>query len=99
MGSNFHNILLYADDSVLLAKKQSTLIKLVQAANNLYRDNGLKLSLNKCEVINCSESIEVDGHELILADSYKYLGVLFNSDGIDYDANANHYFKNSYMVV
>ena len=34
MGPNFLNYLLYADDSVLLVKKQSTLIKLVQAAND-----------------------------------------------------------------
>ena len=76
------NHLQWADDLVLLAENEHDLTSLLQSARENLGRSGLKLNESKSKILAINSSITTIG-DIHVAESLKYLGVYFNSKGID----------------
>ena len=77
------NILLYADDLVILAESREMLQKKLDVLYTYCSDNNLKVNINKSKVMafNSRKDIELllyNGCILQEVDKFKYLGMTFN---------------------
>ncbi len=82
-------LLLYADDTVVLADTEHGLQLALDALGNYCNKWKLKVNVSKSKVMvfckrkprNPSWSFYLNGHQLEITDEYKYLGVIFNYTG------------------
>ena len=88
MGGHIINNLRYADDTVLIARNETELQKLVDRVVTESNNKGLSLNIKKTEVMTISKkhilpkcTITVNETELRQVQQFKYLGVLVTSDG------------------
>ena len=77
------NILLYADDLVILAESREMLQKKLDVLYTYCSDNNLKVNINKSKVITFNSRKNIDmllynGCILQEVDKFKYLGMTFN---------------------
>ena len=80
---------LFADDCALMAHKPSALQIMVDKFSEASKQFGLTISLGKTEVLHQpapnstapQPSITIDGTELKIVDSFKYLGSVISNDG------------------
>ena len=78
--------LLYADDLVLVANGKQALQETMEEWNGLFIKHGLKLNLEKMEVLHIGHqmeelNIELAGKKLKQRDSFVYLGGAVCGDG------------------
>ena len=78
--------LLYADDLALVANGQQELQETMEEWNGLFTKHGLKLNLEKTEVLHIGHQreeldIELEGKKLTQRDSFVYLGGAVCGDG------------------
>ena len=78
--------LLYADDLALVANGKQELQETMEEWNGLFTKHGLKLNLEKTEVLHIGHQreeldIELDGQKLTQRDSFVYLGGAVCGDG------------------
>jgi len=95
-------ILLYADDTVILAESLDELQKALYAMESYCKENNLQVNVSKTKVIVFSKGkirklpkIVFNNIELDVVFSYIYLGVLFNYNGKFNSAQKNLYDKAS----
>uniref|UniRef100_A0A0B7BSZ6 Reverse transcriptase domain-containing protein n=1 Tax=Arion vulgaris TaxID=1028688 RepID=A0A0B7BSZ6_9EUPU len=88
VGGHIINNLRYADDTVLIARNEMELQKLVDKVVTESNNKGLSLNIKKTEVTTISKkqilpkcTITVNGTDLRQVQQFKYLGVLVTSDG------------------
>ena len=79
--------LLYADDMALEANGKQELQEILEEWNGLFTRNGLKLNLEKTEVLHIGHQreelfIELDGKKLTQGNSFVYLGGAVCGDGM-----------------
>ena len=86
IGGLLLNNLFFADDVALLALNNFSANKLSSTAYSWAIRNGIEYALNKCKVVASKGSwkIKMNGVQLQQEDEYKYLGIYFNSNGIDF---------------
>ena len=78
--------LIYADDLSLVANGKQELQEIMEEWNGLFIKHGLKLNLEKTEVLHISHQredldIELEGKKLTQRDSFVYLGGAVYGDG------------------
>ena len=78
--------MLFADDLVLLASSECDLQRALNVFSDACDDAGMKISTAKTEVLHLSRnpgqcSLQVRGTALKQVEKFKYLGVVFTSDG------------------
>ena len=78
--------LLYADDLALVANGKQELQESLEEWNGLFTRHGLKINLEKMEVLHVSHQreeldIELEGRKLTQGDSFMYLGGAVCGDG------------------
>ena len=78
--------LLYADDLALVANGKQELQETMEEWNSLFIKHGLKLNLEKKEVLHIGHQrgvldIELEGKKLTQGDSFVYLGGAVCRDG------------------
>ena len=78
--------LLYADDLALVANDKQELLERMEEWNGLFIKHGLKLNLEKTEVLHIGHQreeldIELEGKKLNQRDSFVYLGGAVCGDG------------------
>jgi hypothetical protein len=87
MGSKMVNILMYADDIVLMSKSDHGLQKALNIVHSYFYNWRLSLNLQKTKIMVFNKKKIFDkkfyfGYELITeSDSYNYLGISFTSNG------------------
>jgi len=101
LGSKQVGCLLYADDVVLLSKTQKGLQASLNELNRYCTRWGLQINTNKTKVIvfKCrkpkllQEHFHLGNHTIDCVNEYKYLGILFNSNGSFDRAQENLYHR------
>ena len=85
-GVNINN-LRYADDTVLMAKSEEDLQKLVNRLDQISREFGMEINIKKTEVMTVSKrtvkpdcKIFLNGRQLKQVDFFKYLGCIIADD-------------------
>ena len=78
--------LLYADDLALVANGKQELQETMEEWNGLFTKHGLKLNLERTEVLHIGHQreelhIELEGKKLTQRDSFVYLGGVVCGDG------------------
>ena len=79
------SILCYADDCILIANSKKDLQLLINACYSHSLDHGYSFAPEKCKVMklhvpkNTDSKIYMGAHTLEVVDSYKYLGIVFES--------------------
>ena len=79
------NNLVFADDIALVANNKKELQKLLKIAEKYARKWKFSFNTKKCKLVMFNKKtqepkIYLDGDQLEVVDSYKYLGVWFSSD-------------------
>jgi hypothetical protein len=79
--------MLFADDVVIKAKNHSEAQRLLDIAYNWARENGMTWGITKCGVVTKRPILPLmlDGEELPVVNSYKYLGVPHEAKGIAWE--------------
>jgi hypothetical protein len=78
--------LLYADDIAIVANKQSTLSALLEICEHHSLRNNYRFNASKCVAFG-NAALTIYGNAIQTAPSFKYLGVIFRPDGIDWDSH------------
>jgi len=89
-------ILLYADDTVILAESAEELQTCLNSLANYCKENKFTVNLSKTKVIVFSrnnrlrftQQFSYDGQSLNIADQYTYLGIVFQKNGNFFKAKA-----------
>ena len=95
IGEERLNILLFADDVVLIAEDREGLQELLDEVSIFSVDMNMKFGVDKCKVMkingkqnnmNC-DKFNILGKELEIVDEIKYLGLIINKDGMENEKN------------
>ena len=78
--------MMYADDLPIIAESKQELQEMLEEWKGLYKKRGLRMSLEKTEVMWVAQqreelNIRLDGKEIKLVDSFVYLGGMVMEDG------------------
>ena len=87
------NCLLFADDIILQTKTTDEMQELLYATSHWCKENTMKINVSKCgtfnetmlklRLIEFPENSEPITKEIPVVESYKYLGMVCNKDGLD----------------
>ena len=96
IGEEILNILLFADDVVLLTESREDMQKLLEEVGKFSEDMEMKFGIDKCKVmtINGKEEgnetnnqLQLLGKDIEKVDSYKYLGLEIDNKGLVKERN------------
>jgi hypothetical protein len=85
--------LLYADDIALMAETPEQMRRLLAVCESHSSANNYRFNPHKCETFSSAESYQLYGTFLPHCDSFKYLGIWFDSFGIDWKNHISKTFE------
>lgn len=82
------NILLYADDIVIISEDEEIIRGMLRVIETHSNDNNYKLNPSKCYVMtNKQANFSIYDTEIIKTEKIKYLGFIYNLKGLDVSGN------------
>ncbi|KAF7650888.1 hypothetical protein LDENG_00119260 [Lucifuga dentata] len=76
-----------ADDTTIFMKQLSEVPKILHCINSFSKASGLKLNLNKCELMPIHQSNLSEAYDIPIKSAVKYLGIFISKDSTESENN------------